>query len=97
MAEEHYQHVVVETYRAIGEASGSDVRVRPLPGQQYPVDMHVECSKGMRKSHPIGTKFKIMAKVKNKEGGPDFLYSSYRWDYDVLSDDQAEKFIKSLR
>lgn len=79
-----YEYVIVETYYAEGEASGSDVRVRPVSGQRYPISMNVECSKSMRHSHPVGTKFRIMAKIKSKDGGPDFLYSSYKWKYEVL-------------
>lgn len=97
MAGDHYRYVVVETYRAIGEASRSEVRVRPLPGQRCPVGIHVECSKGMREQHPIGTKFKIRAKLKGMERSPEFLYSSYRWGYEVLTDKQAKQFIKGAR
>ena len=83
MADE-YRYIRVETYRAQGEASGSTIRVRPLPGQGYPAGMHVECSKSMRHNHPVGTRFLIQAKEKTKEGGPPFLYSSYKWKYTVI-------------
>ena len=94
MVDNYYRNVVVETYRAIGEASRHEIRVRPLPGQGYPADMHVECSRPMRERHPVGTKFKIQATLKSKEDGPEFLYSHYNWDYEVLNDKEAKRIIR---
>lgn len=89
-----YRSVVIETYKAVGEPSGKKIRARPLAGQGLPTDMHVECSSSMRKSHPVGTKFLIKAKVTNREDGPPFLYTSWRWRYEVLSDEQATAYLK---
>ena len=33
------------------------VRVRPLPGQDLPTSLFIECSKEARKAYPLGTKF----------------------------------------
>jgi hypothetical protein len=71
-------YVIVETFRARGEASSSPVRVRPVPGQGYSPDTRVECSKGMRTSAPIGSRFRIWVKETRKEGGKTFLYSNPR-------------------
>jgi len=48
----------------------------------------------MRKRHPIGTKFKVWAKIKNTIDTPH-LYTSWQWKYDVLSDNEADAFIKA--
>lgn len=78
-----YQNVIVETYAAT--ASGrSKIRVRPVSGEQFSQSMDVECSKSMREGHPIGTRFRIYAKETNREDGKSFLYSSYKWPYEII-------------
>lgn len=79
-----YQYVIVETYRADGEASRTPVRARPIAGQGFSTDMHVECSKPMRERHDPGTRFRIRACVKQKLGGKPFLYTSWQWPYEVV-------------
>jgi hypothetical protein len=46
--------------------------------------MFVECSKDLMNDYPIGTKFRIKAKITSKEGGTPFVYSYYGWSYEVL-------------
>lgn len=90
-----YRNVIVETYYGRNTTSSKGVRARPIDGQGLPASMNVECSSSMRKSHPVGTKFLISAKVTNKEGGPDFLYSHYNSPYQVVTNEESQKFIKS--
>lgn len=82
----HYQQVKVETYLGMNTTSSGGVRVRPIEGQGFSESMNVSCSTEMRKLHPVGTKFLIEAKVTNREGGPDFLYSPPSYGYTVLPD-----------
>jgi hypothetical protein len=79
-----YQQIVVETYFAKKSGKSSKIHVRPVDGQAHPTTMDVECSRSMRKDHPVGTLFRIFVKVTNKEGGKPFLYSSYKWPYEVV-------------
>lgn len=83
---DEYHSIVVESYITT-EASGKHgkVHVRPIKGEVFPQTMDVECPRSMRKEHPVGTKFRIQAKETSKEGGSPFLYSSYKWEYEVLS------------
>jgi len=90
----HYFDIIIETILNIGEPAAERVRARPVAGQGFPTSMRVECSSRMRESHPIGTKLRIRAKVTNREGGTEFLYSHYSWPYDVVSDEEAEEFIQ---
>ena len=83
---EEYEQVIVETYSGIKPGKSSTIHVRPVNGQTFCSDMDVECSKKMRTSHPIGTKFKIYAQLTDREGGKPFLYSSYKWPYEVVTD-----------
>ncbi len=55
--------------------------------------MHVECSSKMRNAHPVGTFFVVRAKVINREDGPDFLYTSWQWPYEVMDAKSAKAFL----
>ena len=90
-----YREVIIETYNPYGEPSSEKVRARPLPGQGLSPNMKVECSSKMREGHPAGTKFKIRAKITDRDGGTNFLYSHYNWPYEVVSDEEASEFISS--
>jgi hypothetical protein len=87
-------YIIVETFRADGEKSGSPIRVRPVKGQGFSVDMRVECSREMRTAFPVGQLFRIYVKVTSRLDSPDFLYSSYRDPWNPVSKSEAEEFIK---
>lgn len=81
-----YELVEVESY--IAEQTGGlhgEVHVRPVAGGRYSTDMRVECPKAMKQNYPVGTRFRIRAKLTDREGGPPFLYTSWQWAYDILS------------
>jgi hypothetical protein len=82
-----YQYVIVESYLP-ENTSGlhGKVHIRPIEGQGLDTNMHVQCSKELSdiKHFPIGTQFKIKAKITERLGGKPFLYSSYKWAYERL-------------
>jgi hypothetical protein len=94
MPSPHYRYVVIQTYRAVAEASPHSIRARVLPGQDLPETMRVECSSKMRESHPVGTRFKIKAKIKQTSNDPH-LYTSYQWEYETMSAAKATAFIRA--
>ncbi|MCB1196951.1 MAG: hypothetical protein KDK51_01145 [Deltaproteobacteria bacterium] len=79
-----YRQIVIETYRGPARGGHGSVRARPVAGEFYPPTMSVECSKEMRTSFPLGTKFRIYAKETSREGSPPFLYTHYSWPYEVI-------------
>jgi hypothetical protein len=82
---EPYIYVVVESYRPSSTAGlHGPVHIRPVGGQGLDTNMHVECSKSLSYNHPVGTRFRIRAKLTDKEGGRPFLYSYFGWPYEVL-------------
>lgn len=93
-----YVDILVESFRPpkTGGRHGL-VHVRPLKGQQYPTHLLVECSKKLVTDHPPGTIFRIRAKLTDREGGAEFLYSSYRWPFFVLSKRAVTAFLKKAR
>jgi hypothetical protein len=46
--------------------------------------MFVECSKELSTNYPVGTRFRIKAKITTRHSGTPFIYSSYRWEHEVL-------------
>lgn len=82
-----YQYIIVESVRCCLNGQHGDVHICPIPGQ-YPFtpDMFVECPMSMKQDYPVGTKFRIKAKITSKEGGVPFIYSHYTWPFEVLED-----------
>lgn len=80
-----YEIVEVESY-VPEDTSGlhGKVHIRPVEGGHYPPSIHVECSKSLSKNYPVGTRFKIKAKLTDREGGGEYLYSHYSWNYEVV-------------
>jgi len=89
-----YREIVIETYRNRGEPSRKAIRARKLSGQGLPVDLKVECSSSMRERHAVGTRFLVCCKLTNRDGGTPFLYTSYQWPYRVITDTEANDFIR---
>jgi len=79
--------VIVETYHEAGSGLHGDRHVRPVEGQGYAPGTRVRCSKAMRFSQPLGTRFLIYAKATDREGGRDFLSSHHSWDYEIVPED----------
>ena len=81
-----YEYVIVESF-VPEQTSGlrGKVHIRPAPGGKYPADLHVECSKKLSKDFPVGTRFKLWAKLTDRADGGEYLYSSFRWKFEVLS------------
>ncbi len=79
-----YRQVVIETYEGASRGHHGSIRARPITGEYYPTTMVVECSKSMRTKHPVGSKFRIYAKEISRERSPTFLYTHFRWPYDVV-------------
>lgn len=81
-----YDYIIVESF-CPSDNSGRHglVHIRPLPNQEpYLTKMFVECSNDLKNDYPVGTKFRIKAKIISKEGGTSFIYSYYNWSYEVL-------------
>lgn len=82
---ETYQFILVESYRPKGTAGlHGAVHIRPCPDQGFPTTMHVECSKSLTRNYAVGTVFRIKAKLTDREGSGDFLYSYFGWKFDVV-------------
>ena len=80
-----YEMLLVESYepKSTSDLHGA-VHIRPVAGQKYPSTMRVECSKRLSTEYPVGTCFEIRAKLTDREGEGEFLYSYYKWAVTVI-------------
>lgn len=83
---EPYRMIVVESF-VPANTSGlhGSVHIRPVAGQDISTTLHVECSKRLSVDYPVGTKFRLRAKLTDREGGGEYLYSYPRWPVEVLT------------
>jgi hypothetical protein len=89
--EERYRRVVVESFRMSLPGHQGNVHVRPIAEEGYPSDMLVECPRSMVRNFPVGTRFRIKAKLTDREGGGAYLYTSYHWRFEVLPSPTANQ------
>jgi len=82
--EEPYIQIVVETYSESGSGLHGDIHVRPIAGQQVPRSLRVRFPKALRRAHPIGTRFRVYAKLTDRDGGGEFVHTNHAWDVEVL-------------
>jgi hypothetical protein len=86
MPEEPYYTIVVETFRKSGSGLHGDIHVRPVKDEIFQQTLHVRFPRGIRHAHPIGTRFRVYAKLSDKEGSNRFLHTNHAWDYEILKD-----------
>jgi hypothetical protein len=84
MPDEPYYTIIVETYRISGAGLRGDVHVRPVEGEQFPQSLHVRSPRSMRRDYPVGTRFRIYAKLTDKEGSRPFLHTHHNWPFEVV-------------
>ena len=85
MTDSEFMDLIVETFLNAGEPSAASYRVRPIPGQAFPVTMRVQCSKAMRHAYPLGTKFKVSVNFIQRERGGNFLRAVGKSLWEVIN------------
>ena len=81
---EKYQQIVIETYYQVKSGKSSRIHARPVAGEIFPATFDVECSRSMRANYPVGTRFRVWAKLTDRNGGGEFLYTYHKWPYEVV-------------
>jgi hypothetical protein len=80
-----YSEIIVESYYESGSGLRGPVHIRPLPGQEpYLSSMRVSGSKTLENDYPVGTKFRIQAKISQRQGGSFYIYTNPNWHFDVV-------------
>ena len=83
---EQYKQIIIQTYYEVKSGKSSNIHARPIEGQGYPTTIDVECSRKMRTEHPTGTKFRVWAKLTDRDGGGDYLYTFHKWPYEIVDE-----------
>lgn len=78
-----YTDVIVQSVLGDDSQGRRRVLIKPIKGQCFSDLLNVECSKELIESYPLGTRFRIRAKLTDMQGSP-FLYSYFGWPYEVL-------------
>lgn len=85
MSKNDYTEIIVESFVPDNlRNKHGEVHIRPVTDQnEFKRNLFVQCSKTLSDDYPVGTKFRIRAKLTNREGTP-FITSHYTWPYIVL-------------
>ena len=82
---EPYRQVLVESYAPHSTAGlHGPIHIRPVAGQGLAVTLQVECAKSLSRDYPVGTKFRLRAKLTDREDGGEYLYSYHGWRVEVV-------------
>jgi hypothetical protein len=82
--DEPYIQIIVETYRESGSGLHGDIHVRPIAARGVTRNLRVRFPKSLRRAYPIGTQFRVYAKLTDREGGGEFVHTNHAWDVEVL-------------
>ncbi len=91
---------MVESFELHSTAGHRDpVQIRPVAGQVFPASMLLECSRRMvdTSRYPLGTKFKVWVRLKQKLDNRPHLYCNHRDEIVPISDSEARKLIKPMK
>lgn len=90
-----YREVAVESFV---DARGA-LRLRPMAGQAFAPSLPVHAARALTDTaqYPAGTRFLLNAKLSDRLGGPQFLYSYHGDAVTVLSAAAAKKFLLAFR
>ena len=83
---EPYRSCIVESYYPLSTAGlHGPVHIRPIAGQPFPTHLHVWCNKDLTNPslYKVGTRFRLRAKLTDRHGSGDFVYSYFGWPVEV--------------
>ena len=82
-----YDIIIVKSVLTNERGKHGPIHIKPLKNQEPYLDtMFVQCSKVLSNDFPVGTKFKIRAKIVCPIGKRPFVSSHYTWQFEVLTD-----------
>jgi hypothetical protein len=83
-----YDYIIVQSVLSNEKGQRGPIHIKPLPDQDpYLETMFVQCSKVLSTNFPVGTKFRIKAKIITPtNGNRPFASSHYTWPYEIIKD-----------
>jgi hypothetical protein len=77
-----HQSVEVESFE---DARRGRILLRPVNDQKFPTDLLLEGNRSLVEDYPVGTRFKVQVSLMKRAGGEEYLFTSWQWDAQVLS------------
>ena len=98
LPDEPFFELLVETFDT-GHVSGrhGTKHVRAVAGQNVDTNLVIECNREMRESFPIGSKFLLTVKLSDRKGGGQYLKSPPPRTYSLVSEAQANAFMRRFK
>ena len=82
-----YEYIKVQSVLVKESGKHGPVHIKPLPNQDpYLESMWVQCSKVLSNDYPIGTKFRIRAKIVHPAEYRPYISSHYTWPFEVVEE-----------
>lgn len=83
-----YDYIIVQSVISNERGQRGSIHIKPLPNQEpYSETMFVQCSRVLSKDFPVGTKFKIKAKIiYPTNSNRPFVSSHYTWPFEVIKE-----------
>ena len=82
-----YEYIIAQSVLTNERGKHGPVHIKPIPNQDpYLESMWVQCSKVLSTDYPVGTKFRIRAKIIHPIGKRSFVSSHYTWPFEALKD-----------
>ena len=80
------QTVEVESFEDLtrSERRGR-IFLRPVKDQKFPTTLLLEGNTSLVQDYPVGTRFKVQVSLMKRPGGEPYLFTSWQWDAQVLS------------
>jgi hypothetical protein len=91
-----YREVAVES---VADPRSGVLRLRPMAGQAFAPTLPVRAARALTDPavYPAGSRFLLNAKLTDRLGGPQFLYSYHGDAVTVLSAAAARRFLLAFR
>lgn len=85
MLPDNPQPVEIESFDMPGSGgSRGMVGLRPVLGQRFPASLRLEGNKSLVADYPVGTRFRVQAKLMKRANGAEYLFTSWQWDVQTL-------------
>lgn len=83
---EDHQTIEVESFEDADRAAHrGKVCLRPVNDQKFSTSLRLEGNKSLVQDYPVGTRFKVQASLMKRPSGEQYLFTSWQWDAQVLS------------
>ena len=81
-----HQTIEVESFEDLEKAARpGKVCLRPVEDQKFPTTLLLEGNRSLVQDYPVGTRFKVQASLMKRPSGEQYLFTSWQWDAQVVS------------